>query len=86
MKPLAVIQIKHIPTILLALETAAAGFCDLQNTTTINTATLQKRLALLLENKLITYTPCPVDGRCGKYALSHRGKAVTKHLHAIQTL
>ncbi|MCA9362490.1 helix-turn-helix transcriptional regulator [Candidatus Kaiserbacteria bacterium] len=77
-KILTFLSKRHMLVILHALADKPRGFSDLQESLTINTATLSSRLHELEAEKLIKRISCPHDSRVHYYGLTGRGNKMSK--------
>lgn len=68
---------RHMLLILYTLSKGPKGFNDLQESLSINTATLAARLLELETEQIVTKVVCPNDSRCHYYGLTERGLALS---------
>lgn len=83
---LALLGERHMLKLIYNLIDGAKGFNDLQDALSINTATLSKRLAQLEEDILVEKLPCPNDSRRFYYALTKRGKDLSKFIKQLSKI
>ena len=62
------------------------GFNDLQEKMEINTATLAKRLNQLEEEQMVKKLTCAADSRRHYYALTARGKKLSKLIEKFSAI
>ena len=83
MEMLHLLSEKHVAFLLYTLKDKPMGFCDLQAQTSINTATLSRRLQTLCQANLVSRCPCTTDTRQTYYSLTKRGARITRLLAQI---
>lgn len=77
---LTLLSKRHMLVIVYTLWKQPLGFNGLQETTSINSATLSKRLRELETVDLVQMQVCPKDTRQHYYSLTKRGQKLSKVL------
>jgi DNA-binding HxlR family transcriptional regulator len=77
---------RHILRLIYSLISGSKGFNDLQDEMGVNTATLAKRLNKLEAEQLIEKLACETDSRRHYYALTKRGKKLSKVINLFSKI
>ncbi len=79
-KLLSLLSERHMLSLVYNLASGPKGFNDLQEDLEINSATLAKRLNELEGEKVVEKLLCKTDSRRHYYALTKRGKKLSKYI------
>jgi len=79
-KMLTLLSERHMLSLIYNLSSGPKGFNDLQIEMDINSATLSKRLNALEDEAVVEKKVCEKDSRRHYYALTKRGKKLSKYI------